>query len=449
MIGVKGVGMTMLAQFLSNQGCIISGSDTDEKFMTDKVLKRAGIKVVEKFDKKHINKDLDLIVYSSAYNKETNEELKYALRSKIKTINYAQATSDVFNHYKGIAISGSHGKTTVSAWLSFVAQEAKLSPNALIGSNVPQLKGSCLNGSSQYLIAEVDEYQNKLKYFNPWMVVLNNIDHDHHDYFKTKQQYISVFNSFLKKIPKQGRLIANFDDPLVKRASKYCKGKIISYAINQKAKYVAKNIRIKGRWQYFDVNRQKDFKIQLAGQHNISNALAVILASKELCLSWESIKDALTKFKGAERRLEFLGKFKGACIIDDYAHHPTEVKGALEAVHQLYSGKLITVFHPHTYTRTKSLLKEFAKSFKETDELIILDIYGSAREEQGGVSSMDLLKKIRQYNQEQGISQKLKHISNIDQCSRYLRTYLQKGDILLLMGAGDVFRVGKKLLRKV
>ena len=477
MIGVKGVGMTMLAQYFSTKGFIVSGSDISEKFMTDEILAKLGIKVFEKFSKDNIPCDTDLIIYSTAYNAERNEEVASALVGKIKTLTYAQTLAEIFNQKYGIAVIGSHGKTTVTAWLGYVVWKAGLNPNVMVGANVPQFAGATLVGNSDYLIIEADEYQNKLKYFQPKAVLLNNIDYDHPDFFSTKKDYENVFVEFIKKIPSKGFLVANFDDPIIRKiVLKNYQGKIITYGINEIADYVAYDIKVKNGMQYFKVRFSQDsllmrkntilstpsntipltpfikesllFSIQLFGQHNISNALAVIVAGMELGIELSQIKKSLSEFQGTARRLQVLGEFNGAIIIDDYAHHPTEIKASLNALCQKYGKKkMIVIFHPHTFTRTRVLLDDFAKSFIVADEVIVLNIYGSAREEQGGVSSNDLVKKIGIINHKLGIRQITKYISTLEKCEAYLREHIEKDNIIVLMGAGDVFKIGERLIR--
>ena len=217
MIGIKGVGMTMLAQFLVAKGKNVSGSDVAEEFMTDKVLASVGVLVKKGFDEKNISNDVDLIIYSSAYNENSNIEVEKAIKGSIKTLTYAQVLGDIFNQMNGIAVCGSHGKTTVSAWLGYVLKMAGKEPNVLVGSRVGQFNGNTITGDSDYFVIEADEYQNKLQYYNPKVVLLNNIDHDHHDFFPTKESYLKVFSDFVEKIPKKGFLVANFyDESIVK-----------------------------------------------------------------------------------------------------------------------------------------------------------------------------------------------------------------------------------------
>ena len=458
MIGIKGAGMTMLGQFLAANGAEISGSDGPEKYMTDAVLKSSGIKVIENFSVSNLPADADLIIYSTAYNSETNVEVAAALAGKIKILTYSQALGEVFNQKYGIAVVGSHGKTTVTAWLGYVLKMAGLEPSVMVGAQVPQFEGCSIVGSSDYLVIEADEYQNKLENYQPRVVLLNNIDYDHPDFFPTVADYNNVFIEFIKKISTKGFLVANFNDPAVRKIAQVnCRGKVITYAINEAADYVAYDIRAHAGKQFFKVKfgvedelgegevgleELGDFSIQLAGQHNILNALAVIAASIELNIDLFKIRKYLEEFSGTTRRLQVLGEFRGATIIDDYAHHPTEIKATIEAVRQKYGQrKLIVVFHPHTFSRTKALFDDFVGSFSGVDELIILDIYGSAREKQGGVSSRDLVEKIE-------VNQPAKYIPTLAECEKYLREHARRDDLVILMGAGDIFRVGENLVKK-
>lgn len=449
------MGMTMLAQYLAAQNIKISGSDGIEKYMTDSVLAKIGVKVIEKFGAENIPKDADLIIYSTAYNPETNIEVAAALKGKIKTLEYAQVLGEIFNRKYGIAVVGSHGKTTTTAWLGYVMKMSGLDPGVMAGARIKQFHGCSLIGNSDYLVIEADEYQNKLKYYMPKAVLLNNIDYDHPDYFKTEEEYENVFAEFIKKIPQEGFLTINSDDSAAERIAKEnCVCKVITYAIGHEADYAAYDIKFDSLGQYFKVksraeNKTADFFIQLAGRHNIYNALAVISACSELGIEFSKIKKYLGQFMGADRRMQILGQFMGAEIIDDYAHHPTEIKASLEAARQKYGNRrLICVFHPHTFSRTKALFKEFAGSFGNVDKLIVLDIYGSAREKLGGVSGADLAEAVMLENKKNKKQQKVIYIPTLEKCEAYLRENIKKNDVAILMGAGDIFRVGQNLMEK-
>ncbi|MFA5318100.1 MAG: UDP-N-acetylmuramate--L-alanine ligase [Patescibacteria group bacterium] len=444
MVGIKGVGMTPVAQILKSMGKNISGSDTKETFFTDKVLRRDKIKFAEGFNARNIPNDADLVIHSSAFTAENNLEMAEIIKRGIPTMTQAEALAELFNAKRGIAVCGSHGKTTTSALLGFVLREAGLKPTVEVGSSVPQFKGNAIAGKGKLMVIEADEYQNKLKLYNPYGVLLNNIDYDHPDFFKTRVAYQRVFREFVQKVPKSGFVVANMDDQKVVEVAKECKCKIIRYGEFQEGaifniKYLILNIK-NGR-QYFKIwhNRKSlgIFNTLLIGEHNVRNAAAVIATAMQLGVPVVKIKKALAKFRGTARRMEVLGKYKGALFIDDYAHHPTEIKATLKAARQKYPNKnIICAFMPHMFSRTKALLNDFAKSFNDADEILILPTYSSARENKTYEISKELVKKI---------NKNAKYISSIKQCALYLKKSVKKDDIVILTGAGDTFRVWDEL----
>lgn len=464
-IGIKGVGMTMLAEFLKSKGKAVSGSDVTDTFLTDKVLKRWKIPVKSPFSPANIPSSFDKIVYSSAYNPDNNPELAFIMHNprrfkNKKILSYASALAAVFNKYKGLAICGSHGKTTTTAWLGYVLEKSGLNPNVLVGSNVPQFKGSGLSGSSKYMVAEVDEYQDKMYFFRPWGVVLNNIDYDHPDFFKTEKQYLNTFDNFIKKIPAGGWLVANFQDKNVKKVAQSCLGKVISYSGHpQKVgseDYQAFDIKQQGEHQVYRLLfRGQDmgfFSVSLTGRHNVSNSLAVIAAARQLKVSWEDIRRYLPAFSGTDRRGQILGEYRGALLVDDYAHHPAEVKATLAGLKERWPEKrIITVFHPHTYSRTAALFDDFVTSFRDSDLLVILDVYASAREKQSALdkaSGLELAQALKSYNKKIKHNQPVQSLPDLAAATEFLKTATRSGDVIVLMGAGDVFRIGDALLKK-
>ena len=448
-IGIKGVGMTMLAQFLASQDVKISGSDVCDKFMTDKVLKKVATKVYSPYNSENVNTKADLIVYTSALEGQNNPELEYInknkkLFSKTKILNYAQALALIFNKHQGVAVCGSHGKTTTSAWLGLTLKEMNASPKVLVGSYVPQFKGNAYLGKNNLMIAETDEYQNKLQYFNPSGVLLNNIDFDHPDFFKTKSSYFQVFVDFVKKIPKNGFLVVNLDDNLARKTIEHCQGKVITYSFDETKEpdLLVENYSFKKTCTKFSLKNFGEFKIKLAGKHNIYNSLAVLGACKALGYNLEKVKPALEKFNGTARRFQYLGKYKNVPIYDDYAHHPTELKATFEAFKARFPDKrLVVLFHPHTFSRTKALLSDFSQSFSFVDVLGVLKIFASAREKKARVSSLDLIDGIKRENRNLSVS----YIDNFDLAISWLKKVLGRDDILLLVGAGDVNKVGERL----
>lgn len=449
-VGIEGAGTSALARLLAMFGKVVTGTDEGDHFYAD-VLNEKGVSVFHKFSRENIGADIDLVIHSTAYRVDNNEELQAAIEQKIKVITYPEALAEVFNQKTGIAVCGSHGKTTTSAWLTFVLNEAGKSPSAIIGSKVPQLGGNALAGESNLFVIEADEYQNKLKNYQPKMVLLNNIDYDHPDFFPTIDDYLQAFVDFISRIPKKGCLIANFDDPnIAKIANVNCLGRVISYGIENQENFYAHDIRFENGKQYFGVAFEGgdlgEFVISLLGRHNIYNALAVIAICIELDLPLVDIRRYLEEFKGTAQRAEVMGEWRGVTIINDYAHHPTEIKTTLAGLREAYyDRKMVCVFCPHTFSRTEALFNDFATSFNVCDELIVLDIFGSTRERSGTVSSIDLVEKIKIQNEMS--HKKVSNIHTLAECEEYLREHIERGDLLVLMGAGDVYRIGKNLLK--
>ncbi|MDO8557602.1 MAG: UDP-N-acetylmuramate--L-alanine ligase [bacterium] len=475
LIGIKGVGMTALAQHLASRGFRVSGSDTNEKFFTDAVLKRHHIPFTEEFSARNVPGDVRFVVASSAYTAK-NPEVKEARKRGYKIFSYAHALGELFNEKHGIAVCGSHGKTTTSALLGYVFQKAEKRPNVMTGSEVPQFRGNALMGSGEHFIAEADEYQNKFRFFDPKTILLTNIDYDHPDYFSDVAAYRRVFRNFIGRLPKSGLLVVCSDDAEARKILPATRAKIITYGLdedyfhirahpvrsrtrtasatsngvnknvtNVDVHWIAREVKVKnGRWQ-FNAYRNNElfgsFFLRIPGRHNVLNALGVIAASRAHGIKKDIIQRALREFRGTRRRFEYKGIYHGALLIDDYAHHPAEIKATLKAARELYPKKrIIAVFHPHTYTRTKALLGDFAKSFSDADEVIVLDIYGSAREKQGGVSSKELVKRASVWHKH------IRHIATIPRAVLYFKKRLKKGDVLIAMGAGDVWKVHKGLV---
>ncbi|MDP3963528.1 MAG: UDP-N-acetylmuramate--L-alanine ligase [bacterium] len=462
LIGIKGVGMTALAQLLQARGFNVSGSDMPETFFTDAVLKRHGIKVYEGFnagriaglvrgDRQSAAGDIMLIA-SSAYT-DKNPEVAEAKKLKRKVHSYAEALSLLFNQRHGIAVCGSHGKTTISALLGYVFRSAGFKPTVVVGSEVPQFGGNNIAGDGRYFIAELDEYQNKLRHFKPDAALLTSIDYDHPDFFKTRRAYRNVFNEFIARLGRNGLLVACADDLEVRNAAKKSKAKIIWYGIAENGSlppaspfWTGRAIRvIRGRWQFDAYRGDKkfgSFGLRLAGRHNVQNALGVIALAHAYGIKRAVLRKALAAFSGTRRRFEYIGTYRGAVLIDDYAHHPTEIRSTLAAARELFAGKrIVAVFHPHTYTRTKALLKEFARSFADADAVIVLDIYGSAREKIGGVSSGDLVKIAAKHHAA------VRHIPTIAKTIAYLKKALHSDDVVIALGAGDVWKVVSTLAK--
>ena len=440
-IGIKGSGMVALVEYFDRKGFKVTGSDTHEKFFTDEILKKKlFVKFHEGFDAKHITGDIDLVIYSTAYNEKNNEEWKAAKYKMIPMVSYPEMLANLFNEKYGIAVCGTHGKTTTTAMLAEIFKAAGLDPTAVVGSQVRQWRGSALVGRSEFMIIEADEYQNKIALYKPQAAILTSADWDHPDFFPTFEEYKNTFAKFVEKIPRHGFLIVCGDRSETLEIAKSAKCKVISYGFNNGADLKINNHEIRQGKQFFSISMKEkklgDFEIMLPGKHNILNATAAIAMAHQFNAKMEKVREALANFEGTSRRFEYIGQRNGAILIDDYGHHPEEIKATLQAAREFFPKRRIwCVFHPHTFTRTKALLSEFAQSFEDADRVIILDIYGSAREVQGGVHSKDLVELAKRYHR--GVE----YISTIPEAVEFLKDKISREDLVIAMGAGNVWEV--------
>jgi UDP-N-acetylmuramate--alanine ligase len=444
-IGIKGSGIVALVEILARRGFEVTGSDTSEKFFTDEILKKKlFVKYHEGFDAAHLTSDIDLVVYSTAYNKENNEEMKAAEYKMIPMISYPEMLGLLFSQKYGIAVCGTHGKTTTTAMLAEIFRVAGLDPTAVVGSQVRQWRGSALVGRSDFMIIEADEYQDKFKYYHPQAVVLTSADWDHPDYFKTYKEYKDTFTNFIQKIPRHGFLVVCGDRSETLEIARSARCNVIKYGFANGNDMKIKNYDLRGGKQYFDLwqggKELGSFELEIPGKHNVLNAAAAVAMSHKFNAKLEKIQQSLKNFEGTSRRFEYVGQRNGAILIDDYAHHPEEIQVTLRAAREFFPKRRIwCVFHPHTYTRTKALLSEFAQSFEDADRVIILDIYGSAREKQGGVHSRDLVELAKKYHRN------VEYIPTIPEAVEYLAGQISREDLVISMGAGNVWEVADKL----
>lgn len=444
-IGIKGSGMVALVEILARRGFQVTGSDTTEKFFTDDILKKKlFVKYHEGFDMSHITGDVDLVVYSTAYNKENNEEYKAARYKMIPMISYPEMLGLLFSQKYGIAVCGTHGKTTTTAMLAEIFREAGLDPTAVVGSQVRQWRSSALVGRSDFMIIEADEYQEKFEYYHPQSVIFTSVDWDHPDYFKNYDDYKNTFVKFVQKIPRHGFLVVCGDRAETLEIAKNARCNMIKYGFGNDNDLKIKNYDLRGGKQYFDLwsggKELGNFELELPGRHNVLNAAAAAAMSHKFNAKLEKIQEALKNFEGTSRRFEYIGRRNGAILIDDYAHHPEEIQVTLRAAREFFPKRRIwCVFHPHTYTRTKALLSEFAQSFEDADQVIILDIYGSAREKQGGVHSRDLVELAKKYHRN------VEYIPTISEAIEFLRGQISREDLVISMGAGNVWEVAEGL----
>ncbi|OGI16243.1 MAG: UDP-N-acetylmuramate--L-alanine ligase [Candidatus Moranbacteria bacterium RIFCSPHIGHO2_12_FULL_54_9] len=457
MIGIKGAGMTALAGLLTKQGALVTGSDIGEVFFTDRILEDLKIKCVERFDPQNIPAATQAIIYSTAYSQEANPELAAALASGLPVWSYPEALGMLTREKLTLAVCGTHGKTTTSALLAETLKFTGLDPSAIVGSRIMNWDGNALSGSGEYLVLEADEYQNKLAAYAPFAVILTSVDWDHPDFFPDKESYERAFADFVERIPRHGVLVYCSDSARVARIAEQAMCRKISYGLLAGADfhihdYVPVKMGFVGEAdiikQSFAVTHDGQelgtFKLKLAGEHNAANATAVLALALYLKQDLARIRTAFEKFSGTERRFEYIGERYGALFYDDYAHHPEEIRVTLKAFRELYPDRrLRVIFHPHTFTRTKALLTDFAQSFETADEVAVLDIYGSAREVQGGVSSEDLVQLINRF-----FPGKAEYAPSQEELIGRLEETMGRQDVIITLGAGNVWEIAHRLAKR-
>ncbi len=443
-IGIKGSGVIGAVEILKARGIEVLGSDTEEKFFTDEILQKKRIKYFEKFSTENIPDDVDLVIYSTAYNETNNIEFQEALKRKLVMSSYPEMLAALFNEKYGIAICGTHGKTTTSAMLAHTLKEIRVDPSAIIGGRVMNWDGNALAGNGEFFVAEADEFQNKLRLYNPKAVVLTSLDWDHPDTYPNFFEYKKAFGDFIARIPKIGFLLTWGDSVDTLEVSREASCPVLTYGFSEECDY---NI-VSSELRKFNVTYHKkdlvEFGINLVGKHNLLNACAVVAVCHKLNLDLEEARKALNIFNGTKRRFEYVGERNGAILIDDYGHHPEEIKATLKGAREVYPDKNIwAVFHPHSYSRTEALLQEFSQSFDDANKVIVLDIYGSARENSGNVCSEDLVKLINRFDRN-----KAEHIKTIQEATSFLADKIGAEDVVITIGAGNVWEVASKLKEK-
>jgi UDP-N-acetylmuramate--alanine ligase len=450
-VGIKGVGMTALAQVLKGLGVKVCGSDTKEKFFTDKVLRKLGIKYTEGFSAKNLPKRTDLVVSSAAYYQKgkpsKNPEILEAQKRKLTIKTYPEMLGQLFDRFFGVAICGSHGKTTTTALAGHILKSAGLEPTIIIGSESVNLGSNSYLGDikeKKILIAEADEYREAFLNYRPKIAVITNIDYDHPDYFKNERSYIAAFEKIVSSLPKNGLLIIYGDDKYAKKLIAKAKCKVVTYGEGKNNSVRFSGQKTDGFLQTFDVSfpghTMDGIELPMIGKHNILNAMAGIILARYFNVPEKDIRCGLVTFRGTRRRMEIIGVKNGAIIIDDYAHHPSEVSATLCGLkHAFPKKKIIAAFQPHTFTRTKQFLGEFAAAFACADKTLIFDVYGSAREKQGTVSSKDIIKKMKN-------KKNVFYFKKPLDAKNFVSQNLKEDTIFVTMGAGDIWTLGKHLL---
>lgn len=446
--------MSGLAQIALANGHKVYGSDLSESDSTKRLIQKGAI-IYNGHKKENITNGIDLVVYTSAISND-NEEYIEALSRNIKVQNRAVFLGEIMKNYnKSISVSGTHGKTTTTSMLSTVFKLGEYDPTILVGGNLDIIQGNVRVGNSDYFITEACEYTNSFLNFNSKTAIVLNIEADHLDYFSGIEDIKNSFNEFGKLLPEDGFFIVNGDDKNTVDIDNGVKATTVRFGKNNENDAVFEILSYNNKGCATFTLKYKNeslgvFNISVPGEHNVYNAVGAILASYLSGVNIEDIRKNISLYSGVGRRFEYKGiTSNGAIVIDDYAHHPTEIKATLKAVQNIAKSKVWVIFQPHTYSRTKTLLDEFGEAFYLADNVIIPEIYASREKFTNEVSSIDLCDKIR-YNFENTIlcSEKtVTYIPKLSQISEYLMKNIEKDDIVLTVGAGDVYKIAEELVK--
>lgn len=446
-IGIGGIGLSAIAEILLSRGCNVTGSDMKESEITTNLAAK-GARIFIGHRAENVD-NADLIVYSAAVGKD-NPELAEAERRGIPAVTRAEMLGALMEEYENsIAISGTHGKTTTTSMVSLVLERAKLEPTILVGGNLAEIGGNVKVGHSRYFVTEACEYMDSFLNLKPKIEIILNIDSDHLDYFKDIDHIVSSFDRFANLVPKGGLIVAYEANPFVNQVIKNLDN-VVTFGLNENCSYYADDVVFnESGMPAFNVKKGGVLlaRIQLSvpGEHNILNAMAAFACCHSLGVGSDIIQETLQGYHGTQRRFDMVGVTdKGIKIVDDYAHHPTEIKATLSACQNVPHNKLWCLFQPHTYTRTIALFDEFAEAFEKADELILAEIYAAREKNIYKISSKQLAEKIKESHPNKNVM----FMESFEDMAGYVAENAEAGDLVLTMGAGDIYKVGEMILEK-
>ncbi|MBK9294584.1 MAG: UDP-N-acetylmuramate--L-alanine ligase [Oligoflexia bacterium] len=444
-VGIGGIGMSGIAEVLVNTGCTVSGSDLNTNIQVER-LKAMGVQIHIGHHKDNLPQDCHAVVYSSAVSKN-NPELLKAKENKIPIIRRAEMLAEIMRLKRGIAIGGTHGKTTTTSMVATMMIDAGLDPTIVIGGRLDLIKSNAALGKGQWFVAEADESDGSFLHLNPEILVLTNIDNDHLEHFGSFEKLLACYKDFSEKIPFYGSAILCTDDMYVNKLSKNYPKRFLSYGFNKQAQLRAENIKSSMGIQKFSVTLEGkklgDVELLVPGRHNILNALAAIAIGIELQIDFQKISQGLNKYTGVDRRLQKIGSVNEVDVYDDYGHHPTEVSVTISALRELYpKNRIVIAFQPHRYTRTKECWNEFLGCFKGADAVAIFDIYEASEKKIKGITSEKLALAIKKKNKSAF------YAGSLAKGAEKVFNILRPNDVLLTLGAGDIYKIGKEYLNK-
>lgn len=443
-IGIGGISMSGLAQILLGAGFTVSGSDSKPSKLTQH-LEEHGAKIFYGQCAENISKDYDCVVYTAAIHPD-NPEFSRCVEYGLPMLTRAELLGQIMKNYEtAIAVSGTHGKTTTTSMISSILLAAKKDPTISVGGMLDAIGGNIRVGKSETFITEACEYTNSFLSFHPTMSIILNVEEDHMDFFKDLEDIQNSFRLFTKKLPKDGVLIINQEIQDYERIIEGLDCQIITYGMDPSCDYYAVNVSYNDHaCGQFDVMYHGEclghLTLAVTGEHNVSNALSAVAAARYLGISMEQIQAGLLGFHGTDRRFQYKGTLNGVTIIDDYAHHPTEIRATLHAARNYPHREIWCIFQPHTYTRTKAFFEEFAESLALADHVVLADIYAARETDTLGMSSALLAEEIAKKGTD------CHYFPTFEEIADFVKSHCIHGDLLITMGAGDVVNIGESLL---
>ncbi|MGN8962910.1 UDP-N-acetylmuramate--L-alanine ligase [Bariatricus sp. HCP28S3_D3] len=444
-IGIGGISMSGLAEILMKEGFTVSGSDNKESSLTDHLTDKGAV-IFYGQKASNIIDGINVVVYTAAIH-EDNEEFMEAKRQGLPMLSRAELLGQLMTNYDTpIAVSGTHGKTTTTSMLSHIFLAGDMDPTISVGGILKAIHGNIRVGSSGLFVTEACEYTNSFLHFFPKISVILNIDADHLDFFKDLDDIRHSFRLFAELLPEDGTLVINGDIENLSYITDGLACRVVTFGREASLDYSASDIQYDEQGNAsFDLIRHGKpsghVTLSVGGEHNVYNALSAIAVADLLGVSAETIQEGLLSFHGTDRRFEYKGEFNGITVIDDYAHHPTEIEATLKSAAHYPHRELWCIFQPHTYTRTKALFDEFAQALSHTDHLILADIYAARETDTLGISSEQLARAAASYGCD------AIYLPSFDEIEKYVRDHCQSGDLLITMGAGDVVNIGEDLLK--
>lgn len=446
-MGIGGISMSGLAEILLKAGFKVTGSDMKASEITDQLADMGALINIGQCAS-NITDNIDLVVYTAAIHPD-NEEFKAAVEKNIPMLTRAQLLGQIMENYKySIAVSGTHGKTTTTSMLSYILIDADTDPTISVGGILDSIGGNIRVGKSEYFVTEACEYTNSYHAFKPFISIILNVDADHLDFFKDIDEIAESFHVFATKTPKEGLVIVNGDMKYYDTVVRDLECRVVTFGKGAQNKYSAHNIRFDdfGHPTYtlvVDGKEITDITLKVFGEHNVYNSLSAIAASLELGISIDVIKQGLSECVGAERRFEYKGTIlDNVRVMDDYAHHPTEIAATLKAAKNTSYNELWCVFQPHTYSRTRALLKEFAQALSQAENVVLADIYAAREADPGDISSRTLQEELKKLGKD------AYYFPSFEEIEKFLSEKCINGDLLITMGAGNVVSIGEDLVNK-